>query len=111
MYAEVFSAHNLKGNTAVLKLPTVNTGGPKCLSFAVLFYGAQSDLVLRVKGQGQANKKLFEVTSFSSEWRLASIDIPINVTDIEIQAVCGSFENIGVAVDDVTLVYKSCEGQ
>lgn len=112
MYAE--NPNGLGGSykEAILKIPHFHGDDVKCMSLAVFFYGTQSDMKLKLIGHvaPDMTRQLSEISSFSSTWAVANITIDGDVTGVDIVAVRGARENIGVAIDDVTFIGGYCQG-
>ncbi|XP_069136466.1 uncharacterized protein [Argopecten irradians] len=111
MYAE--NPNGLGGSykEAILKIPHFHGDDVKCMSLAVFFYGTQSDMKLKLIGHvaPDMTRQLSEISSFSSTWAVANITIDGDVTGVDIVAVRGTRENIGVAIDDVTFIGGYCQ--
>ena len=118
MYTESLSENGSQGSRSILRSPTLNTNTDTelCMSMAVLFTGTQSDMKIQVEayqsanGNTGTNTKIFQVGPFTSDWKVAKVNVPIGTEYIDVVGVHGKRENTGIAVDDVRFAQGTCSG-
>ncbi|XP_021364951.1 enteropeptidase-like [Mizuhopecten yessoensis] len=111
LYAENPTGLITSHHEATLKIPPFLKKEVKCMSLAIFFYGAQSDIKLKIIGHvtPDVTRTLSEISSFSSSWDVAHITIDDDVTEVNLVAVRGFRENVGVAIDDVMFSDGYCQ--
>ncbi|XP_060074620.1 mucin-2-like [Ylistrum balloti] len=111
MFAENPNGLNTFYQEAILKLPPFFSNDIKCMTLATFFHGSQSDMKLKIIGHVTPNvsRQLSEISSFSSSWTIANITINDDITAVDIIAVRGVQENVGVAIDDVMFSGGRCQ--